>query len=51
MNAHGRRKVLFGSNHACWPATDCLQCLDDLGLGGETREAFLHDNAVTAFGL
>jgi len=51
MKGHGRRKVLFGSNHPFWPATDCLRGLDDLGLGDETREAFLHDNAVTAFGL
>ena len=51
MKGHERRKVLFGSNHPFWPATDCLQGLDDLGLGDETRKAFLHDNAVTAFGL
>jgi predicted TIM-barrel fold metal-dependent hydrolase len=51
MKGHGRRKVLFGSNHPFWPATDCLQGLEDLCLGDETREAFLHDNALTAFGL
>ena len=28
-----------------------LRGLDDLGLGDETRQAFLHDNALTAFGL
>jgi predicted TIM-barrel fold metal-dependent hydrolase len=52
MNAHGRRKVLLGSTHRFWPATDRLQCLDleDLGLDDQTPEAFLHNNAVTAFG-
>jgi hypothetical protein len=51
MNAHGRRKVRFESNHPFRPATDCLQCLDDPGLGDKARESFLHYNAVTVFGL
>ena len=24
LRGHGRRKVLFGSNHPAWPAADCL---------------------------
>lgn len=49
LRRHGRRKVLFGSNHPFWPATDCLSGLDDLQLDDETTQAFLHDNAVAAF--
>lgn len=30
LRGHGRRKVLFGSNHPFWPATDCLPGLDEL---------------------
>jgi len=51
MKGHGRRKVLFGSNHPFWPATSCLRGLDGLGMGDKTWEAFLYNNAVTAFGL
>src|SRR2546423_3025598 len=25
LQGHGRHKVLFGSNHPAWPASDCLQ--------------------------
>ena len=51
LRRHGRRKVLFGSNHPFWPATDCLAGLDDLHLDEKTRHAFLHANATTVFGL
>jgi uncharacterized protein len=51
MNSHGRRKVLFGSNHPFWPASDCLKNVDQLGLDDATREAFLHDNAARVFKL
>jgi uncharacterized protein len=51
LRGHGRRKVLFGSNHPFWPAADCLADLDALGLDEPTREAFLHDNAARVFGL
>jgi uncharacterized protein len=27
LRGHGRRKVLFGSNHPAWPAADCLRDL------------------------
>lgn len=51
LRGHGRRKVLFGSNHPFWPATDCLAGFDGLHLDEATARAFLHDNAATAFGL
>jgi uncharacterized protein len=51
LRAHGRRKVLFGSNHPAWPAAQCLQGLDQLGLDSETLAAFLHGNAERVFSL
>src|SRR5437016_980469 len=45
LRGHGRRKVLFGSNHPAWPAAECLTGLDALGLDAETAELFLHGNA------
>lgn len=51
IRGHGRHKVLFGSNHPAWPAADCLQGLDQLGLDDETLAAFLHRNAERAFSL
>ena len=51
MRGHGRRKVLFGSNHPAWPAADCLRDLAGLGLDDETTELFLHGNAERVFGL
>jgi predicted TIM-barrel fold metal-dependent hydrolase len=51
MRGHGRRKVLFGSNHPAWPAGECLIGLDGLGLDAETTELFLHGNAERVFGL
>lgn len=51
LRGHGRRKVLFGSNHPAWPAAGCLRDLAGLGLDDETTELFLHGNAERAFGL
>ena len=51
LRGHGRRKVLFGSNHPAWPAGECLAGLDALGLDAETAELFLHGNADRVFGL
>jgi uncharacterized protein len=51
LRAHGRRKVLFGSNHPAWPAAQCLEGLDQLGLDDEALAAFLHGNAERVFGL
>jgi predicted TIM-barrel fold metal-dependent hydrolase len=51
LRGHGRRTVLFGSNHPAWPARECLVGLDGLGLDGETTVLFLHGNAERVFGL
>lgn len=51
LRGHGRRKVLFGSNHPAWPAAQCLQHLAELGLDAETTALFLHQNAERVFGL
>jgi hypothetical protein len=51
LRGHGRRKVLFGSNHPAGPAADCLRDLAGLGLDDETAELFLHGNAERVFGV
>ena len=51
LRGHGRRKVLFGSNHPAWPAADCLEDLPGLELGDEVTELFLHGNAERVFNL
>jgi predicted TIM-barrel fold metal-dependent hydrolase len=51
LRGHGRRKVLFGSNHPAWPAADCLAGLEALNLDAENTELFLHGNAERVFGL
>lgn len=51
VKGHGRKKVLFGSNHPAWPAARCLEDLAGLGLDAETTELFLFRNAERVFGL
>jgi uncharacterized protein len=51
LRGHGRRKVLFGSNHPAWPAATCLAGFDALELEPEAARLFLRDNAVSVFGL
>ena len=51
LRGHGRRKVMFGSNHPAWPAADCLQDLSSLGLDDQAADLFLHGNAERVFGL
>jgi predicted TIM-barrel fold metal-dependent hydrolase len=51
LRGHGRSKVLFGSNHPAWPASSCLDGLDELDLDDAVRSAFLRDNAIRAFDL
>jgi len=51
LRGHGRRKVVFGSNHPAWPATDCLKDLDSLGLDDEVSNLFLFGNAARVFNL
>lgn len=51
LRAHGRKKVLFGSNHPAWPAAMCLEGFEALDLDAETEELFLYRNAERVFGL
>lgn len=51
LKSNGSRKVLFGSNHPFWPASDCLAQLADLDLDDAVAGRFLADNARTAFRL
>jgi predicted TIM-barrel fold metal-dependent hydrolase len=49
--AHGRKKVLFGTNWPMLSAARALPGIDALGLDDEARRLFLHDNAVRVFRL
>ena len=49
--AHGRRKLLFGSNFPMLTASRCLEGLEGLDLDDEARGLFLRDNARRVFGL
>jgi hypothetical protein len=51
LRGHGRRKVLFGSNHPAWPARQCLEDVASLDLDAEATELFLWRNAERVFGL
>ena len=51
LRGHGRKKVLFGSNHPAWPARVCLEGLESLALDAETEALFLHGNAERVFSL
>jgi uncharacterized protein len=51
MNADGRDKVLFGTNHPMISPFRALEHLDDLGLDDEVRARYLDGNARRVFGL
>lgn len=51
MKAHGRHKVMFGTNYPMLTPEACLQELSMLDLEDETRELFLHKNACAVFAL
>ena len=51
MKAHGRSKVMFGTNYPMISPAACLAELDLLGLDAETSEAFLGGNAQRVFKL
>lgn len=51
MRAHGRRKVLFGTNYPMIRPADCMTELEMLGLDDEARALFLGGNAERVFGL
>jgi uncharacterized protein len=49
LRGHGRRKVLFGSNHPAWPAAECLEDFESLGLDEAAARLFLYENAARVF--
>ena len=51
LKAHGRTKVLFGTNYPMIMPARALAGLDELGLDQETEGLFLHGNAERVFGL
>jgi predicted TIM-barrel fold metal-dependent hydrolase len=51
MRAHGRRKVLFGTNYPMIPPGPALAEVSELGLEDEAKQLFLHGNGVRVFGL
>lgn len=51
LKAHGRNKVMFGSNWPMIAPKKALEGLDELGLDDATRTAFLSGNAARVFSL
>jgi predicted TIM-barrel fold metal-dependent hydrolase len=51
MRGNPRHRVLFGSNHPFWPASDCITGLDTLNLGEPAKASFLAGNAQFVFRL
>jgi uncharacterized protein len=51
LKAHGREKVLFGTNWPMIAPARALEGLDELALDRPTREAFLAGNATRVFRL
>jgi uncharacterized protein len=51
MKAHGRRKVMFGTNYPMLTPAVCLLEVDALGLDEEARALFLGGNARAVFAL
>lgn len=51
LKAHGKHKVMFGTNYPMLTPEACLQELSLLGLDAETSELFLSRNAKSVFAL
>ncbi|UJJ33109.1 amidohydrolase family protein [Halopseudomonas maritima] len=51
MRAHGRSKVLFGTNYPMIPPAKALEGLENLGLDDQAQGLFLAGNAQRVFGL
>jgi uncharacterized protein len=51
LRAHGRHKVLFGSNYPMIQPAHALEGLETLGLDDPTRALFLGGNAARVYGL
>lgn len=47
----GQRRVMFATNYPMIAHEHALAGLDDLGLAGDARSDYLHDNAERVFGL
>jgi predicted TIM-barrel fold metal-dependent hydrolase len=43
MRGNSKHRVLFGSNHPFWPASECIAGLDRLNIGEAAQSAFLAD--------
>jgi len=51
LRGHGRKKVLFGSNHPMIQPASCLTGLEALGLDDTSKRLFLGENARRVFRL
>ncbi|HAS41583.1 MAG TPA: amidohydrolase [Microscillaceae bacterium] len=51
MKAHGKHKVLFGTNYPMITPAKCLQDLGQLQLSEEVTQKFLYENAMRVFAL
>jgi hypothetical protein len=51
LKGHGKKKVLFGSNHPMILPGACLAEVDALGLSEEAKRLFLGENAARVFRL
>jgi len=51
LKAHGRRKVLFGTNYPMFSHGKALEGLSGLSLGDDVTELFLAGNARRVFGI
>jgi hypothetical protein len=51
MRGNSKHRILFGSNHPFWPASECIAGLDRLNVGEASQAAFLTDNAQRVFKL
>ncbi|MEM9669432.1 MAG: amidohydrolase family protein [Pseudomonadota bacterium] len=51
LKAHGRHKVLFGTNYPMFSHAKALEAMDELELDAETLDLFLAGNARRVFGL
>ncbi|MGC9325904.1 MAG: amidohydrolase family protein [Desulfomonilia bacterium] len=51
MKTHGRKKVMFGTNYPMITPARCLEGIEDLQIGEEALNLFLHGNAMRVFKL
>ena len=51
LRAHGRHKVMFGTNYPMMTHQQALKGLDDLQLEGKVSKLFLHDTASRVYQL